>query len=390
MSQQRRSLSRRQFMHRSAAATATAAGVAAASPALAQQSAAVAPPSVTPEQQAEIEKTRSFNPEMEYRRLGKTGLWVSAVCIGGHWKRVDKILGTTAGFGSCEGDVQAESNEMVAFRKNRRDVISRCLEVGINLIDFAGSAEPGVYAEAIKGRRDQIYVAWSMGGVELRHPEHRNAQKLVEIFQPGFEQTGLEYLDQLLCVAMQDEVDEMVEALQIAKQKGLCRFTGFSTHDRRWASMLIETYPDLMQMCCTPYTARSKELKKDSFFDKVRQYDVGVLGIKPFASNAVFQGDGTPTGEHVEADNQTARLTVRYILMNPAITAPIPGLASPQQVDNMALAVKERREMDLAVRSDSPAGVMPPTDQQTLAAATERMWEDLGPGYRWLNHWRYV
>ncbi|MHC4074618.1 MAG: hypothetical protein ACYTGS_21755, partial [Planctomycetota bacterium] len=33
-------------------------------------------------------KTRSYNSEMEYRRLGKTNLWVSAVCLGGHWKRV--------------------------------------------------------------------------------------------------------------------------------------------------------------------------------------------------------------------------------------------------------------------------------------------------------------
>ncbi|MDH4238917.1 MAG: twin-arginine translocation signal domain-containing protein, partial [Phycisphaerae bacterium] len=41
---------------------------------------------------ASVRKTRSYNPEMEYRRLGKTGLWVSAVCMGGHWKRVDKMV----------------------------------------------------------------------------------------------------------------------------------------------------------------------------------------------------------------------------------------------------------------------------------------------------------
>ena len=39
-------------------------------------------------------KTRSYNAEMEYRRLGKTGLWVSAVCMGGHWKRVNKMVPT--------------------------------------------------------------------------------------------------------------------------------------------------------------------------------------------------------------------------------------------------------------------------------------------------------
>jgi hypothetical protein len=41
---------------------------------------------------AAIRKTRSYNPEMEYRRLGKTGLWISAVCMGGHWKKLDTVV----------------------------------------------------------------------------------------------------------------------------------------------------------------------------------------------------------------------------------------------------------------------------------------------------------
>jgi predicted aldo/keto reductase-like oxidoreductase len=379
-------LSRRRFMHSSAAVAATAAG-----------SGALAPPVRATEQQTEIERTRSYNPEMEYRRLGKTGLWVSAVSMGGHWKRVDKVLSSKAGFRSCEGAVQADDEELTAFLKNRTDTISRCLEVGINLIDFAGSSEPGVYAKALKGRRDQMYIAWSMGGQELRHPEHRKADVLVDIFEKGLRDTKLEYADCWRLMAhergsrhTQEEVDEMVKALEIAKKKGLCRFTGFSTHDRRWAAMLFDTYPDLMQMCCVPYTARTKELPQDSFFDVVREHDVGLLGIKPFASNAVFQGDGSPAGPKAEQDNQTARLTIRYILLNSAVTAPIPGLASPQQVDNMALAIKERCELDIPERTDSAAGVMPPQDQLVLNNAASKMWENLGPQYGWLKKWEYI
>ena len=378
-------LSRRQFFRQTGAATASAAALVSVS----------AP--VAAEEKSEIENTRSYSPEMEYRRLGKTGLYVSAVCLGGHWKRVDKVIKSAAGFANCEGDLAADSSELATFHENRAAVVSRCIEVGINLIDFAGSAEPGVYARALKGRRDKMYLAWSMGGQELRHPEHRKAEKLVDGFEKGLKDTGLEYADCLALMAFerggrhtQEEVDEMIKALEIAKKKGLCRFTGFSTHDRRWAAMLFENYADLMQVCCTPYTARSKELTKNSFFDAVRKHDVGVLGIKPFASNAVFKGDGSPDGDHTEEDNQTARLTLRYIMMNPAITAPIPGLASPQQVDNAALAVKERRELDLAVRDDSPAGVMPPEDQVALETATEKMWDDLGDRYRWLSDWEYV
>jgi len=62
-----------------------------------------------------IRKTPSYNPDMEYRRLGKTGLWISAVCLGGHWKRVNVM----------------KQN----FEKNRRDVVDRCIDVGINFID---------------------------------------------------------------------------------------------------------------------------------------------------------------------------------------------------------------------------------------------------------------
>ena len=39
--------------------------------------------------EAAIRKTPSYNPDMEYRRLGKTNLLVSAVYLGGHWKRVN-------------------------------------------------------------------------------------------------------------------------------------------------------------------------------------------------------------------------------------------------------------------------------------------------------------
>ena len=97
-----------------------------------------------------------------------------------------------------------------------------------------------------------------------------------------------------------------------------------------------------------PYTAKSKELPAGRLFDSVRKHDVGIFGIKPFASNAIFQGDGSPSGPHAEEDDRRARMAIRYILCNPAITAPIPGLISTHQVDNMAKAIAEVRELDQA------------------------------------------
>ena len=77
-------------------------------------------------------------------------------------------------------------------------------------------------------------------------------------------------------------------------------------------------------------------------------------------------------------DNEgIARLALRYILCNPAITAPIPGLISPQQVDNAALAVVERRELDVDERAE-------------LDRAMDDAWARLPHHYQWLKDWEYV
>ncbi|MEN6496586.1 MAG: aldo/keto reductase [Thermoguttaceae bacterium] len=367
-------LSRRQFVKTATAITAGASLAVGTSPSIVPAYAAEVPP--------EVKATRSYQPGMEYRRLGKTGLWVSAVSLGGHWKRVDKVIKAKGAVNPYAGpESQAD---MGVFLKNRHEVVSRSIEVGINLIDFAGDAEPETYCKGLGGRRDAMYLAYSHPASELRVPENCNAKKLVELFEAGLKRCKLDYADIWRLMALerggmhsQADTDAMIEALDIARRKGICRFTGLSTHDRKWAKMLIEKYPDVVQVLCTPYTAKSKVLPQDSLFDAVKQHDVGILGIKPFASNAIFQGDGSPDSPHIEEDNRRARMAIRYILGNPAITAPIPGLISTQQVDNMAAAVRERRELDAAERAE-------------LKRLGDEMWARLPDDYQWLKDWEYV
>ena len=86
----------------------------------------------------------------------------------------------------------------------------------------------------------------------------------------------------------------MIKALDWAKQSGLARFTGISSHDRPHIKKLIEKYPDQLEVICTPYTARTKVVTDESgLWAAMKQFDVGWLGIKPFASNSLFKGDST-------------------------------------------------------------------------------------------------
>jgi aryl-alcohol dehydrogenase-like predicted oxidoreductase len=317
-------------------------------------------------------KILNYNPDMEYRRLGRTGLMVSAVCLGGHWKRIDTVVGTT------------QNIDHPDFRKNRYDVVSRCIERGINYIDACTAAEVLVYSRALQGRRNQMYLGFSWYEEEMRNQNFRRADKLLATLEKGMKQAGLDYVD-LWRITMHEqssrhspaEVDEMMKALEKAKAQGKARFTAFSSHDRPHIKWMIETYPKIVDVVLTPYTAKSKVLPTDSLFDTLKQHDVGMFGIKPFASNSLFKGNSALDHPEAEEDNRRARLAIRYILCNPTVTAPIPGLINVQQVDNVALAVKERRQLDQNERAE-------------LDRAAEEMWARLPAEYQWLKDWEYV
>jgi aryl-alcohol dehydrogenase-like predicted oxidoreductase len=310
-----------------------------------------------------IRKTPSYNPEMEYRRLGKTGLWVSAVCLGGHWKRVNVM------------------NQ--DFDKNRREVVSRCMEVGINYIDACCRSEVLAYSKALAGRRDQMYMALSYCGREARNEEYRTAKKLMESLDSLLAESKEEYTDLWRITCFEpggrhtfNTSCEIATALEKAKKQGKARFIGISSHDRHWLKMMIEYFPQL-EVILFPYTAMSKAMPEDSLFDAVKERDVGVFGIKPFASNSLFKGSSAPGDPQAEEDDRRARLAIRYILRNSAITSPIPGLISTHQVDNMAKAIQERRQLDVKETAD-------------LEQAAREAWAKLPANYQWLREWEYV
>jgi len=348
-------ISRRKFVRDSATVTAGAAVGAS----LAGSAAAADKP--------DPKKTRSYNEKMEYRRLGRTNLMISAICIGGHWKKIG---------------LKHNSPE---FDKNRRETLSACIDHGINYVDACVGQECMAYSKALEGRRDKMYMGFSWYQRESRFGGWQNSlDKMKEGFETSLKDCKLDHAD-LWRITMHEQtskrntpkqIEIAMEALDWAKKSGKARFTGVSTHDRPWIAEAVGKYPQL-EVICTPYTAKTAKAPEGSMFDALEKHDVGMFGIKPFASGSVFKSRGQPKSATKEEDDKIARMVLRHILCCKEITAPIPGLVTVEQVANAAKAVTEPREFSQA-------------EAQQYEQITKNLWDRLPPDYKWLRDWEWV
>ena len=100
----------------------------------------------------------------------------------------------------------ATTSKAEDFQKNRADVVSRCIERGINYIDACVGCEVLAYAKALKGRRDKMYLGFSWYEGEMRRlgseadraaksgkpmPPGWITKKLKECMDHGLKQSGL-------------------------------------------------------------------------------------------------------------------------------------------------------------------------------------------------------
>ena len=293
-------------------------------------------------------KILNYNPNMEYRRQGKTNLMVSAVCLGGH----------------------SRSNQ-----KERTEIVSRAIDIGINYIDACSRHEVIRDAEALKGRRDKMYLSLSYCGKETRNEKYRTAKKLMESLDELLQVSKQEYTDLWRITCFEpggrhtfNTSCEMIEALEKAKKQGKARFIGFSTHDRDWIKFMIEYFPQV-ECVCFPFTTMSKRAQTHSVFDSLKKQDVGAFGIKPFAAGSLFTNDK-------KLNFQRARLAIRFILHSDTVI-PIPGLNDVEHIDNVARAVMERRELDVKETAE-------------LESASREAWAKLPAHYQWLKNWEQV
>ncbi|MHC4680899.1 MAG: aldo/keto reductase [Planctomycetota bacterium] len=347
---------------------------------------------------ADTSKILNYNPKMGYRRLGKTGLIISEVSLGGHWRAPWRDRSGGWWWGKF-------ANEQVPddVAKNRTEVVSKAIDCGINYLDITGAEECLCYGAAIKGRREKMIVGADDSKLSPRRDEYCNVKAQVHNVEECLRRIGTDYLDIWRVQAKMDgtntdaDVEAMIGAFEELHKAGKVRHFGVSSHSRPWAKHVIEKYPQV-EMFIFPCTAKTRQTGQPptgenieevnagygpdnkSIFQSLREQDVGLITIKPFFGGSLFENHAKPKlGVGSREDNDLARLTLQCILnLNDAVTSVIPGLSTVYEVENAARASYTR-----------PLG-QTAADRTWLEHITDERWAALPQEYRWLREWEIV
>ena len=349
-------------------------------------------------------KILNYNSKMHYRRLGKTELVLSEIGIGGHWKAPWQEQTQGWWWGKFIDDKNPVVPEQVA--QNRREVVSVCIDAGVNHLDTTGLAEAMGFGVALKGRREKMIVAADDYKKCPRHPQYCNVASQIENVEDCLRSLGSDYIDIWRPQAKMDgtntdaDIDVMVETFEKLKKAGKVRHLGVSSHTSQWLQHVIEKYPQF-EMVIFPCTANTKSKTQPpvgdnveilnsqtngrvdiSLFDVAQTHDVGVITIKPFFGGSLFESHNKVKtgawGVGSKLENDLARLTLQCILSKEAVTAVIPGVSTAYEAENAVLASYTR---PLPVTA---------ADQVWLEAQTQQRWADLPVEYEWLRNWEYV
>lgn len=237
---------------------------------------------------------------MEKRILGRTGLEVTSISLGGI--PIQRIS-------------QEEADEM----------FKTVMTCGINFIDSArgyGCSEAYI-GHAIKGHRDDFILA-----TKSTMRTYEEMKKDIEISLKNFQ---TDYIDLYQLHFVKDEKtyqDVMAEngaykALLEAQKDGKIGYIGITAHKKEVLELALED--DLFDTIQYPYNPIERH--GEYLFERAKKQNVGVIIMKPIAGGAFDQGE----------------LSIKYILNNQNVTCVIPGMETSELVLKNVEAGKDIR-----------------------------------------------
>jgi aryl-alcohol dehydrogenase-like predicted oxidoreductase len=325
---------------------------------------------------------------MDYCPLGRTGVKVSPLCLGAMM------------FGSWGNPDHDESVR----------IIHRALDAGINFVDTADVYSRGeseeIVAKALKGRRDQIVLATKVHGSMGDGPnELGNSRRwIIQECENSLRRLGTDWIDLYQIHRFDEDTDhdETLGALTDLVRAGKVRYIGSSTYpaseivtaqwvaERRGHARFVSEQP--------PYSLLVRGIESE-VLPLCERYAMGVIPWSPLAggwlSGRWRKGQPAPESTRsgripqrydlslpanqakLDAADALAQLAddagislihlaIAFVLQHPAVTAPIIGPRTMEQLESQLGAVDVQLDAALLDRIDE---IVPPGTTFTRADA---------------------
>lgn len=300
---------------------------------------------------------------MEYRQLGRSGLRVSAIGLGGN----------TFGNGADEAQTAR--------------IIGRALDIGVNFIDTADIYSRGVseqhVGKAIKGRRREALIATKVRGRmgDLPNDEGLSRKHIMDGIEASLSRLETDYVDlyQVHQVDTNTPIYETLSALDDLVRQGKVRYIGCSNFaawqicEALWASDRKNLTPFVSVQPRYNIFDRAIERELVPF---CRQYGIGIIPYSPLAGGILTgkyrAGEAPPADTRAgRQDRLRAQLTsdtlgkvgalnkwaqdrghtagelaLAWLLSRPEVSSIIAGATRPEQVDENAKAAEWKLSQD--------------------------------------------
>ncbi len=273
--------------------------------------------------------------QMNYRKLGKTGLKVSEVGLGGEW-------------------LERHSAEEV------KAVVEQCESLGINILD-CWMSEPNVRSNigaAIKNHRKKWIVQGHIGSTwqNGQYVRSRDLEKAVPAFEDLLARFQTDYVDlgMIHFVDSPDEFDRLQDSdfiryIKELKAKGTVRHIGLSTHNPFVGQLAAKSgYIEMIMFSVNPaFDMMPGSDNLDDLFgeetynnalngvapERAELYrlceanEIGITVMKGYAGGRLFNEKASPFGAAL-----TPVQCLHYALTRPAVASVMVGFDTPEHV----------------------------------------------------------
>ena len=317
---------------------------------------------------------------MRYNRLGKTGLFVSELCLG------TMTFGGGEGLWGKIGNLQQQESERL---------IARSLEAGINFIDtadvYASGVSETITGQALKNlkvKREEVVIATKVFGETGAGPNGRGASRahILDGVKASLKRLQLDHIDlyQIHGFDPATPIEETVRALETLVAQGLVRYVGVSNWSA-WQIMKGLGIADRLGFSRFAslqayYTIAGRDLERE-IIPMLKSEGVGLMVWSPLAGGLLSgkygrDRSGEDGSRRVDFDFppvdlertypvidamrkianarscSVAQVALAWLLHQPQVTTIIIGAKRPDQLDDNLAAVDIELSADELVTLD--------------------------------------